>query len=300
MAVFVGLDCGGSSTRVLAIDENGKALFRGQAGPANILSTPEGQLRTNLRAATRGCPRPVASVFGCFAGLVDEEIRLKAIAYLKTLFPSAKKVDARPDYVAALAACGKGTDACVIAGTGSIVCSWSESTVVKSGGRGPILGDVGSAASVGRGLLNAYLDEPGKASASLKRSLSEIFGSTIDKEIVRKLYADAAPAALLGKLGKVAAKESSSGWVAAQEIVRHEMEGLCAMVVRHLKEAHFQKEMARIGLAGGLWKSGPLYKTEFESCLVKEFPDMKIELFVLKRPPVEGAAALAREAALGH
>src|SRR5579885_573467 len=117
MAVFVGLDCGGSSTRVLAIDENGKPLFRGQSGPANLLSTPKALILKNLQAATRKCPPPV-SVCGCFAGLVDDAVRKQANQLLKQVFPSVKKIRSEADYVAALAACGAETDVCVIAGTG--------------------------------------------------------------------------------------------------------------------------------------------------------------------------------------
>jgi N-acetylglucosamine kinase-like BadF-type ATPase len=299
MSVFVGLDCGGSSTRVLAIDESGKPIFRAQAGPANLLSTPESQLRTNLRAATRGCPKAV-SVLGCFAGLVDEAVKIQAIGYLKQLFPTAKKIDAQADYVAALAACGKDADACVIAGTGSIVCSWSDGKVLKSGGRGPILGDVGSAANIGKALLNAYLEDALKASTTLKKAVTEIFGSLDEREIIRRLYGETSPAALLAKLGKTAANESRGGSERARSIIVNEMTGLCHIVARHLQETQFSDRTIRIGLAGGLWKSSPLYRVEFESCLNQEIPEMKIELFVLKRAPVEGAAFLAREAALGN
>src|SRR5436309_909319 len=109
MSVFVGLDCGGSSSRVLAIDDSGKAVFRGHGGPANLLSTPKASVLCNLKAATAGCPRP-ESVCGCFAGLVDEELRQRALDDLRRLFPRAKLFRAEPDYVAALAACGPGTD----------------------------------------------------------------------------------------------------------------------------------------------------------------------------------------------
>jgi N-acetylglucosamine kinase-like BadF-type ATPase len=299
MAVFVGLDCGGSSTRVLGVDENGKPVFRGQAGPANLLSTPEPQIRANLRAATVKCPKPV-SVFGCFAGLIDETVKSTALGLLKQLFPSAKMIDAQADYVAALAACGKDTDACIVAGTGSIVCSWADGKVIKSGGRGPILGDVGSAANIGRALLNSYLDDRAQPNSSLKKSITEIFGSSDEQEIIRRLYGDASPAAMLGKLGKAAARESIAGSEAVREIVKSEMAGLCKMAIRHIQKSQFDRTSARIGLAGGLWKSSPLYRVEFESCLTQEKPEMAIDLFVLKRPPVEGAAILARGAALGN
>src|SRR5690349_21416190 len=123
--VFVGLDCGGSSTRVLAINEKGAPIFRGQSGPANLLSTPRAAIRQSLRTATYKCPTPT-TVCACFAGLVDDSVRKQATSFLKEVFPDVKKIRAEADYVAALAACGPASDACVIAGTGSIVCSWRD------------------------------------------------------------------------------------------------------------------------------------------------------------------------------
>ena len=298
MSVFVGLDCGGSSTRVLAIDESGKAVFRGQSGPANLLSTPESQLRTSLRAACHNCPKPNA-VFGCFAGLIDDEVRQRAIGYLKRIFPSVKLIRAEADYVAALAACGKDTDACVIAGNGSIVCSWKDGAVVKSGGRGPVLGDVGSASHIGRLLLNRYLDEPSQASATLKKAVTEIFGSSNDRDIIRRLYGEGSAPAMLGMLGKTAAKEAANGSLAAKQIIDTEMQGLCDVVARHLRANRPESTKFKIGLAGGLWKSGPIYKTEFENCLKNEMK-VDVDLFVLKKAPVEGAAMLAKESAVGN
>jgi len=296
--VFVGLDCGGSSTRVLAIDESGKTVFRGQSGPANLLSTPESQLRVSLRTACHNCPK-AASVFGCFAGLIDDEVRNRAIGYLKRIFPSAKTIRAEADYVAALAACGKDTDACVIAGTGSIVCSWQDGRVVKAGGRGPVLGDVGSASHIGRLLLNRYLDEPSQASATLRKAVTEIFGSAIDRDIIRRLYGEGSAPAMLGMLGKTAAKEAANGSQAAKQIIETEMLGLCQVVARHLKSTKPDAPRFKIGLAGGLWKSGPIYKSEFENCLKNEMK-VETELFVLKKAPVEGAALLAKESAVGN
>lgn len=52
MGIYVGLDCGGSSSRVLAMDEAGTQLFVGSSGAANILSTPEFRLRRNLENAS--------------------------------------------------------------------------------------------------------------------------------------------------------------------------------------------------------------------------------------------------------
>ena len=74
MGVYVGLDCGGSSCRALGVTATGDVVHQGQAGPANILSTPRGRLKENLRRALEGCP-PADVVCGCFAGLLTQADR---------------------------------------------------------------------------------------------------------------------------------------------------------------------------------------------------------------------------------
>ena len=297
MAVFVGLDCGGSSSRVLAIDEHGKALFRGQSGPANLLSTPAAVLQRNLALAARGCPNPDA-VCGCFAGLINATEQDKALKELRRLFPKATSYRAEPDYTAALAACGPKTDACVIAGTGSIICSWSEGKVVKSGGRGPILGDPGSAAEIGREMLSVFLNDPALVSSVFKNAVQATFKTTVDREVVATLYTSPSPAKMLASLGKSVAAEAEEGTERASQIIRDEMHALARLVHLHLERFGTFVGLVRIGLSGGLWKSGAAYGQEFEANLTQQNPDMNFELFVLRKPPVEGAALLAKEAAL--
>jgi N-acetylglucosamine kinase-like BadF-type ATPase len=291
--VFVGLDCGGSSTRVLAINEKGGAIFRGQSGAANLLSTPRATIRQSLRTATHHCPTPT-TICACFAGLVDDTIRKQAVGYLKEVFPDVKKIRAEPDYVAALAACGPASDFCLIAGTGSIVCSWQDGVAVKTGGRGPLLGDVGSVSQIGKRFLNVYLDDPSAASPRMKKSVSEVFETDVEREVITKLYGSSAPGAMLAKFGKVVARESLGGAEWAIDIIRSELTGLARLLVRHIKSGGETALKYRVGLAGGLWKCSPIYKEEFERALTGLLPEISFDLFVLRKPPVEGAAALAK------
>ncbi|HEY0867548.1 MAG TPA: BadF/BadG/BcrA/BcrD ATPase family protein, partial [Fimbriimonas sp.] len=198
MSVFVGLDCGGSSSRVVAMDERGKILFQGQSGAANLVSTPENRLRRNLASATRGCPA-ASHVCGCFAGLINRETWERGIDRLREIFPAAQ-VRAEPDYTAALYASPPDTDVCVIAGTGSLVCSKSESGIVKSGGRGYILGDQGSGFHYGRDALVHFLNHPGSASRALSDEIERLFGSPDEGTIVAAVYRTAPPSTLLAKL----------------------------------------------------------------------------------------------------
>lgn len=298
MSVFVGLDCGGSSSRVLAMDENGNVLFQGQAGAANLLSTPEPRLRKNLSFAVQGCPK-AEYVCGCFAGLINEEVRGKGEDILRGLFPGAS-VRAEPDYTAALYASAPETHVCVIAGTGSLVCSRKDGKVVKSGGRGYILGDFGSGYQFGRDALIYYLDDPEHASPNLRRAVTELFGTGDEGAIVAAVYRSATPAGLLGKLAKVVGIDARAGEAYAISSVEKHVAQLVEVVKRHIHEHVPPAENLHVSLAGGVWKVAAIFRDQFGQMLGNAFPEREVTTYRIARPPLYGAVELAKELRIGH
>src|SRR2546421_6381610 len=188
--LFLGLDCGGSSTRALVQDSEGNTVFRGEAGPANLSTTPNDELQANLSKALLNAPQPNFAC-ACFAGLATEDDRQRATNILAQLFPKATLRIER-DYPAAFAASPEGTDVCVIAGTGSLVCSRAQNPNAesspnaerrmpnaefeKSGGNGYVLGDDGSAFQYGRALLRHHIDLD--KLNEIADALTEIFGAS--------------------------------------------------------------------------------------------------------------------------
>ncbi|MDE3240946.1 MAG: ATPase, partial [Paracoccaceae bacterium] len=51
MQLFLGIDGGGTGCRAAVADARGRILGRGKAGPANIVTDPDGA-RANILAAT--------------------------------------------------------------------------------------------------------------------------------------------------------------------------------------------------------------------------------------------------------
>jgi glucosamine kinase len=293
MSVFVGLDCGGSSSRVLAVDAEGTVLFQGQSGAANLASTPEPRLRKNLQHATQGCPN-ATFVCGCFAGLVSDEVRLRGEHFLRQLFPEAQ-VRAEPDYSAAFYASPEPTDVCVIAGTGSLVCSrGAGGAIVKSGGRGYILGDYGSAYHFGRDALLSFLDDPDSASTQLRDAVQELFHTLDEGAIVSSIYRAATPAALLGRLAKALGQDARDGRAYALESLDRNLAMLAGVVQRHV-ERHLANDTVRISLTGGLWKGTPVFREAFSRLLVDALPVRQVEVIRSTRPPLYGAVELAKE-----
>ena len=298
MKVFVGLDCGGSSSRVLAVDEFSNVLFQGQSGAANLVSTPAARLSRNLTAALEGCPPP-SYLCGCFAGLINEEIRRGAVDLLRSLCPEAN-LRAEPDYTAALYACPEETDLCVISGTGSLVCSRSGQTIHKSGGRGFILGDPGSAYQFGRDALIHYLDHRETASAALAKSVHEVFGSTDEGAIVTSVYRSNTPASVLARLAKQWGLEATNGDLGALESLERNLSKLAGIIEQHVAEFPTPTEQLRVCLAGGLWKGPPIYRELFETILCERFRHHRVHVTRILKPPVQGAVELAKEMSYGN
>jgi N-acetylglucosamine kinase-like BadF-type ATPase len=295
-AIFLGLDCGGSSSRAVALDVEGNVLHQGQSGSANLASTPMFRLRQNLIHATRGCPTPT-HVCGCFAGLLTAEDRSRAIGLLSELFP-ASRINAEPDYAAAFFASEQDTDICVIAGTGSLVCSWNGEKMVKSGGRGYMLGDQGSAFQYGRDALLAYLANPSGASTALKKCVLDLFEDEEEPAIVSRLYRSPSPQAALAKLAKPLASDAKAGAEYALASVKRNAAALADVVLHHaLTHLSWKKEI-KVSLSGGVWKTSSVFIDGFAAALTKS--DVQFQMERIKTPPVYGAVRMAKEMASGH
>lgn len=229
---------------------------------------------------------------------MNDETRTRAETILHELFPTAQ-VRAEPDYTAAFFASPIGTDVCVIAGTGSLICSWSGRKIVKSGGRGYIIGDVGSGYQYGRDALIAYLDKPDAVSDVLKEAVVATFGSEFESEIVPCLYRSATPAMLLAKLMKAVAADAMNSAPYAIASIDRNTQALAEAVARHI-ETHIAKTEVSICLAGGIWKASTVFTSPFENHLRDLLPNRNINVQKISRPPLHGAVALAKELSRGN
>ena len=87
-----------------------------------------------------------------------------------------------PDYVAAFLAAPPDSDLCIVAGTGSVVCSRAvDGSFLISGGRGWILGDHGGAARLGQAALEHYVADaqsvPAPFAAAVRAQSATVTGA---------------------------------------------------------------------------------------------------------------------------
>ncbi|MBS1707197.1 MAG: hypothetical protein JSS65_00590 [Armatimonadetes bacterium] len=308
MPVYVGLDAGGTKTRLRAEDEAGNILAEAVAGPANLATTPEPAWQAALAELAAQCP-PADFVAGCFAGLLTKADEERAITALRRHFPTAQHA-AWPDYAATVAAAPEGTTAVVIAGTGSVIASMVDGKIVKSGGGGPLLGDGGSAFDVGRSCIRKMLLGPKRLPVSEPtwKAIEMAFGTRDPEEIVAAIYRHPNPVAALASLAPAFFEEarckSRVGSTAISTVAFQAIN--CADHV----EVHFPNlRNWQIVLAGGVWKSYERVAMEYEEDLKLmaigprkknkyRFHKVKVEVKILDPDPVDGAVILARKLAM--
>lgn len=249
-ALTVGIDAGGSHVDAVAV--NGReVVFRGRGGPGNPMGTDRTVLAKSYRDALAGCPTP-ERVGACVAGCGAPKGKALVTELLSGLLPGVALV-VGPDYLAAIHAAPV-HDMWVIAGTGSLVASWDTLAVSVSGGRGWLLGDHGSAARLGRALLERYVDDPG-ADPALAAQVAAVAGTSDWREIVRQVQSGLAPGAWMAQFASLLCHRAESGdrWAAA--CLDQQMAALAEATGRHARSKLGRSDDLSVRLVGGVWRS---------------------------------------------
>ena len=214
------------------------------------MAAPE-VIHASYQAALDGCPA-ADRVAACVSGGGGDDQRAQIAALLGGRFPDAV-VHVAPDYVAAFLATPPGSDVCIVAGTGSVVCSQAaDGGFLVSGGRGSILGDHGGAARLGRAALERYVADVGGVPAA---SVRQIFGDSDWRFIVRTVHAMPNPAPLLARAAPLLTTAAEGGQSWAVEHLTAEMTALAVTAARHIEQHVAGTSTVRVALSGGVWSS---------------------------------------------
>ena len=286
-SIVVGIDAGGTRTRALA-RHGDRVVHQGAGGPGNPLSTSAPQLARSFSEALDGCPDP-AIVVVCAAGSGGADGRDRIERLIRERFPGAAVVVA-PDYVGALMAAGSDADVVVVAGTGSVVCSRADAGPCRvSGGHGWIVGDHGSAARLGRSVLDHHCAAVG-ADASLAAAIEATYGTCDPRELISALHASQAPAAFLARAAPVLTAAAQHGNPWATGALDRQMQALATTTCEHVDR--WSHPQARIALSGGVWGSAAA-RVAFERAVLRRLPGASVA--PCAAAAIEGALALGLE-----
>lgn len=156
MRYFLGLDGGGTGCRVRLVDAEGRVLGEGVAGPANIMSDVTGATAAIFEASQQALQdRPPAEVAACL-GIAGARIS-GAVGWLPQKLPFGRCKVLGDGEIAVAGALGSRDGIVAALGTGSVFTRQLAGAFTSIGGWGPVLGDEGGGAWMGRQLLARVL-----------------------------------------------------------------------------------------------------------------------------------------------
>ncbi|MGH9469476.1 MAG: BadF/BadG/BcrA/BcrD ATPase family protein [Terriglobia bacterium] len=311
MKLFLAVDGGQTSTRLLLADETGAILAQIAGGASNHTEEPKGRdrlervvvscLETALAAAHLSPLENQEFSAACFGMTGETEIKREVLARIIST-PHLLVVH---DSVNALAGATEGEPGViVIAGTGSVARGLNaEGKEMRAGGWGHLFGDEGSAYWIGREAVRAaaaQYDGFGDAT-TLTNLLTARLGASPPYEIMARYYSGELSREHLAGLAVVVSEAAKEGDCVSQAILRDagaQLARLANAVLSRLfplaEEAAEPQESAVVSYTGGVFQDA-LVLSAFTERVLAEHPRSTVRPPLL--PPVFGSLILAYRSA---
>ncbi|HVO74102.1 MAG TPA: BadF/BadG/BcrA/BcrD ATPase family protein [Ignavibacteriaceae bacterium] len=301
MKYIIGMDGGGTKTRCIIADLDGKALYECTGGPSNFLIIGMKAASKNIFSLIKQCVNKlkidynniyIVLIGTAGAGRKNDALKFEKgfKDYLKEKNIVLKKLIVESDAKVALEAAFPGRPGCIlIAGTGSIIMGKdSAGNFYRAGGFGRYLGDEGSGYILGKkALIAAAKEYDGRGTATIiTKMLKERFKINSPEDLISEIYHKEFDIASAAPLLLEAAELKDP---AALKIIDEEIEELLA----HLKAmlAKINTPELNTALAGSLLDKDNIYSRRLKEKL-RELPSIK--LTIPEKAPVEGAVLLAK------
>jgi len=307
VAIFLGIDGGGSKTSCLIGDET-SVLGVGTGGASNVVRVGEEQARESLSTTIRqACtvaklePSQISCVCVGLAGAARPEISERVKDMVSEVIAGEIKpseIEVVGDMVIALeAAFGSGPGVIVIAGTGSIAYGRnSEGQTGRAGGWGFAVSDEGSGHWIGRTAVAAAIgawDEHPEQNVRL----IEILLKSWHRETIEQLVpaANATPPPDFAALFPSVLALADSGDRIARGVLTQagtHLANLAGILFRRLFQ---NSDTVPVAMSGGVFGSSVLVRQFFYNSLCSGHPNAVLNPSVIE--PVRGALELARKGA---
>jgi len=289
----LGVDGGGSKTDAVIIDADGAAVGAGLGGASNANFTPRRVVTASFRSAIRSAIRHARidpariTRAGCTFGTVAREVLAElgipaepcwfgesAVAFERAGIDELRGV--------AMTA-GTGSSCAVMDGSG---------THISAGGWGPLLGDEGSAYSIGlAGIRRALLADEGRGGpTSLVDAVCRYFEVPKVRQAIGKLCDLKINQPLLAGFAPEVAAAAEQGDSVAIEVVQSAGDQLGALVTFLAAKAFGPEDEFPVVLAGGVFNIGELVIEPIRRMLADRFPNARIVMATMR--PGEAVARL--------
>lgn len=299
----LGIDGGGTRTRAVIVDENGRFCGAGVSGPSNYddvgIATAQANIGQAVAAARRTAdlpPDPFAAAFLGMAGVVsptDRAVIHQMAAALNLAAPENVGVD--HDCRVALAGGLSGRPGMVqIVGTGSSTFglnaagdSW------RSGGWGHLISDEGSSYWLGiQAMRAAVCAFDGRiAHTSLLAKVQAHLQLPHLNDLMRRLYVVGLSRAEIAGLAPLTIEAAREGDSVALSFIEQGTRYLAECVLAVAQKLGFAAGPCELAMVGGLFQAGEVFIRPFTAAVHRQLPHCRI--LPAELPPALGAGVLA-------
>jgi glucosamine kinase len=299
VAIYLGIDGGGTKTTCVAADEH-SILGSATSGGSNITRLGEARVRESLQAAMReACavaridPEQVKSTCVGLSGAGRSEVRDAVARMMAEIVRGHLQVVSDLETTLEAAFSG-GHGVIVIGGTGSIAYGRdANGRTARAGGWGLAISDEGSGEWIGRAAVSAVLSvkDAGEDAPLLGEILKLWKLSTLD-ELVR--HANASPPPDFASLFPLVLQAAEAGQGPALKVLRAAGTALAGLVNNVIGRLFADSRDVPVAMSGGVFRQSELVRKVFYNDVVTAHPQARMKAEVVD--PVEGALALARKA----
>ena len=295
----LGFDGGGSKTDCVVLDDQGKVMGRGAAGPSNPLRTGfDAAFRELAQAAAQGLagaqlrPGQIHSVCAGLAGAGQRSVVRKTMLFLAHEFPEAFAHVTTDGDVALEAAVGIGPGVVLIAGTGSSVLGRNAGgDTARAGGFGRAIGDEGSAYEMGRRAVASMVrarDQMARG-ALLAEMIPAAFDGLAWEQLAERIANN--PDDVFPRIFPVVVAAAQAQDATAQEILFDAALSLSTMAIAAIRRLGMQDTEFVLAKSGGVHGAAAMLDGMLDSLVLSAAPQARIVR--LETPPAVGAARLA-------
>ncbi|HUS13834.1 MAG TPA: BadF/BadG/BcrA/BcrD ATPase family protein [Chloroflexia bacterium] len=258
------MDGGGTQTRAVIVDAQGRELGRGSASSSNVQGVGRVRAMANIEAAVAqaaaraGVELPLTGAWCGLAGISRAPEQAALVPHLAAL---AQTVQLTIDADLVLAALPETAGVCVIAGTGSIAYGRDAGGgVARAGGWGYLLGDEGSGYDLGRRALQAIAcaaDGRGPAT-TLTEAVLQVWALSGSADLIGRVYPTIDAATVAG-LASLVCTAAAAGDAVARRIVATGADALASAALAVASQLTWPAAVP-LALSGGLLCGQPAYR----------------------------------------
>lgn len=303
-AYFLGVDGGGSMTRLLLIDADGRELAHAETGTIDHgqigIDSAAGRLAEGLEALFSAAGVPREDLAFAYFGLpaYGEDARAaERLAELPAGLLGHRRYECGNDMVCGWAGSLAGADGVnVVAGTGSIGYGERKGISARAGGWGNAIGDEGSGYWIASRALSLFsrMSDGRAPKGPLHALLKAELGLERDLDLCSLVGAGG----LLTTRNRVAAlcplvaRAAAQGDAAAQAIFIDAASELAAIVEAvRIAVGYADEEVAPVSYSGGAFAAGDFLKSAFAAAVSERSGTYRLTAPILS--PLAGAALLA-------